>query len=244
MTPAHRLGTVTTVTSVSLPRSEIEDLLRSIALFDSAAASTLAGLAAGARSKVLPRGAVLFVAGERAASVHAVVDGVLRVFSTSIDGDEVTHALLMAGALVGELGVIEQRPHSASVAAVRRSQLVEIPAAVMRSAYDADPAIARRLVTLLADRVRAQSDVLTDLASLDLTARLAKFLLAESERQAAADFALVLNQTELGQIVGGSRQSVNQALRSLESSGTISSSARRVRILDAQRLRMRSMSSG
>jgi CRP/FNR family cyclic AMP-dependent transcriptional regulator len=235
---------VTTVTSVPLPRSGIADLLRTVALFDSAEASTLAGLAAGARTKVLPRGGVLFVAGERATSVHAVVDGVLRVFSTSIDGDEVTHALLTAGALVGELGVIQARPHSASVAAVRRTQLVEIPAAVMRSAYDADPAIARRLVSLLADRVRAQSDVLTDLASLDLTARLAKFLLGESERQGAAEFALVLNQTELGQVVGGSRQSVNQALRTLESSGMISASARRVRILDAQRLRMRSMSSG
>ena len=100
------------------------------------------------------------------------------------------------------------------------------------------------LVTLLAERVLAQSDVLTDLTSLDLTARLAKFLLAESDRLASTEFELVLNQTELGQVVGGSRQSVNQALRSLEASGLIESSPRRARILDVLGLRMRSLSSG
>jgi CRP-like cAMP-binding protein len=53
-----------------------------------------------------------------------------------------------------------------------------------------------------------------------------------------------LTQAELGQLLGGARQTVNQVGRSLERDGLIALDGRTVRILDEHGLRARAMSSG
>jgi CRP-like cAMP-binding protein len=151
---------------------------------------------------------------------------------------------LSAGALVGELGVLDDLPRSASVAALRPAEVIEIPAAEFRSAYATDGAIARRLVGLLADRLRALSAGLADLTYLDLGGRLAKYLLSESARQGRPTIQLAVNQTELGQMLGGARQSVNQAMQALERAGLVRIDGRRISIVDPDGLGRRTMSAG
>jgi CRP/FNR family transcriptional regulator len=119
---------------------------------------------------------------------------------------------------------------------------VEVPARAFREAYDADPAIPRRLVSLLSARMRALNDGFTDLSSLDLGGRLAKYLTSEAERQGAT-VKLTLTQAELGQLLGGARQTVNQVLQSLERAGLIETRGRTVRVLDLPGLRSRGFSS-
>jgi CRP-like cAMP-binding protein len=229
-----------------VPRVErsIEEVLASTALLETAEASTIADLARASRSRTLQRNDLLFTAGERAAAMHVVDSGTLRVFTSSAEGLEPTLALIYDGETVGELGILEDLPRSASVAAVERSRVVEVPARAFRAAYDSDPAIARRMVPMLARRLRTVTDGLADLAYLDLGGRLAKFLVRESERHGGATFRMSLTQTELGQLLGGARQTVNQVGRSLERDGLIALDGRTVRILDEQGLRARAMSSG
>jgi CRP-like cAMP-binding protein len=163
----------------------------------------------------------------------------LRVFSSSPQGTEPTLSLIHVGEIVGELGALDDVPRSASVGALRRSEIVEVPARAFRAAYDRDPAIARRLVTLLSDRMRAVSDGLADLVYLDLGGRLAKYLLVEATRQGRSTVTLTLTQAELGQLLGGARQSVNQVLQALERSGLVALDGRKVRIVDEAALRRR-----
>ena len=54
----------------------------------------------------------------------------------------------------------------------------------------------------------------------------------------------MLNQSELGQMIGGARQTVNQLLHALESANLISIDGRTVHIVDRDGLRLRAMSSG
>ena len=143
-----------------------------------------------------------------------------------------------------KLGVLEDLPRSASAAAVERTTVVEVPARAFRAAYEADPGIARRMVPMLARRLRTVTDGLADLAYLDLGGRLAKFLVRESERHGHTTFRMSLTQAELGQLLGGARQTVNQVGRSLERDGLIALDGRTVRILDERGLRARALSSG
>ena len=92
------------------------------------------------------RNEVLFAVAERATSIYVVVSGTFRVFTSSMQGTEPTLALIHEGEIVGELGVLDDVPRSASIAALRRSEIVEVPAA-FRTAYHSDPAIARQMVT-------------------------------------------------------------------------------------------------
>lgn len=227
----------------ALDRS-IEDVLTSTSLFAVAAPATIAELARVARRRTLQRNELLFTVGERAAAIHVIDTGTLKVFTSSAEGAEPTLGLIHDGEIVGELGVLDDLPRSASVAAVGRAQIVEVPARSFRAAWESDPAIARQMVVLLAQRLRAVTDGLADLAYLDLGGRLAKYLLKESERQGRASFKISLTQAELGQLLGGARQTVNQVERSLERAGLVAIAGRTVHILDEHALRLRAMSAG
>lgn len=222
----------------------IEDVLTATALFAVAAPQTIDQLARASRRRTIERNDMLFVAGERATSIYIVDAGTFRVFNSSAQGTEPTLALIHEGEIIGELGVLDDLPRSASIAALRRSEIVEIPAASFRAAYGSDPAISRQMVVLLGARLRTVTDGLADLAYLDLGGRLAKYLVAESERRKDLTFRLPLTQAELGQLLGGARQSVNQVVRSFEQAGLIALDGRTVHILDERGLRHRAMSSG
>ena len=77
------------------------------------------------------------------------------------------------------------------------------------------------MVTMLAVGSRAVTDGLADLAYLDLGGRLAKYLLNESQRQGRPTITLTLTQSELGQMLGRARQTVNQVMHTLEEEGLI-----------------------
>jgi CRP/FNR family transcriptional regulator, cyclic AMP receptor protein len=223
-------------------RGGIGEALEATALLSAAAPATIAALSAASRLRSLRRDEVLFIAGSKANATFVVTKGTLRVFTTSANGAEPTLAILTPGDLVGEIGVLEDLPRAASVAALRPSEVVEVPARAFRDAYDADPAIPRRLVSLLSARMRALNDGFTDLSSLDLGGRLAKYLATEADRQGTT-VKLTLTQAELGQLLGGARQTVNQVLQSLERAGLIESRGRTVRVLDLDGLRLRGISS-
>jgi CRP-like cAMP-binding protein len=222
---------------------DIADVLARAPLFAAVSEGALERLVAASRVRRHERGSLVFVQSDRPRSVHIVATGLLRVFVTSLDGEEPTLALLTEGTVVGELGVLADVPRSASVAALRTSQLVEIPAEAFREAYDAEPAMARRLVELLSDRLRLTSDGLADLTYLDLGGRLAKYLLRECEQAGTNSVTLSLNQSELGQMLGGARQTVNQLLRSLEHANLITIDGRTVHVIDRGGLQLRAMSS-
>jgi CRP-like cAMP-binding protein len=229
-------------TSTGLP--PIDSVLRSTALLSAAAADTIDRLAAASKWHTLQQHEILFVAGSRATNVFAVATGTLRVFTSGPGGTEPTLALLSPGDLVGELGVLDDVPRSTSVGALRRSDVVEVPARAFRDAYDHDPGIPRRLVALLSERMRSLNDGFTDLASLDLGGRLAKYLVVEAEQTGRDTFKLSLTQAELGQLLGGARQTVNQVMQSLERAGLVEVSGRTVRVLDREGLRQRALTPG
>lgn len=222
----------------------IEDVLRSTTVIGVARDDTIATLAAASRWRTLQRNELLFVLGDRAGSIFVVASGTLRVFTSSANGSEPTLALLHDGEVVGELGVLDDRPRSASLAAVSRSEIVEVPARAFRAAYESDAAIARRMVTLLAERLRHVTDGLADLAYLDLGGRLAKYILGEAERRGSTRFVLSLTQAEIGQLLGGARQTINQAARSLQAAGLIDLDGRTVDIIDESGLQLRALSAG
>ncbi len=222
---------------------DVASVLAGAPLFAAMSSRTFDRVVAASRVHRHERGSMVFLEADRPTSVHVVATGLLRVFVTSFDGNEPTLALLTEGTVVGELGVLADVPRSASVAALRTSQLVEIPAAVFRAAYDEEPAMARCLVGLLSDRLRVTNDGLADLTYLDLGGRLAKYLLRECEQAGSNSVTLSLNQSELGRMIGGARQTVNQLLHSLERANLIAIEGRTVRILDRDGLQLRAMSS-
>lgn len=104
-------------------------LLRELALFAHLDASTLDELAGELEWFSLPGGATLFELGDPADSLYVLKSGSLGAFKPDAKGELQLEGIVAAGETVGELGLIVDQPRSATVRALRDSELLRLPRA-------------------------------------------------------------------------------------------------------------------
>ena len=144
----------------------------------------------------------------------------------------------------GELPMVDGGLRSASAAAVEATTVLMVTRAALLEALRESPELADRLLRSLGSMVRRLTDQAADLVFLDLHGRVAKLLLTlDDERGTGAtddrSLDLGMTQTDLANMVGGSRQSVNQVLRSFERLGYLELDGRRIVIRERALLERR-----
>lgn len=129
-----------------------------------------ADLAVAARSLVsvtLGPGQKLFSQGDWGSSAYVVVSGCLDVRATGRGGDEHHLATLQPGHAFGELGLLVDRPRSATIAAQDAVELWEVTRRAFRAALDRGDAWATRFLlaaaTHLAESLAATNERLVAL---------------------------------------------------------------------------------
>jgi CRP/FNR family cyclic AMP-dependent transcriptional regulator len=170
------------------------------------------------------RGQLIFGEGDPGDSLFVVVDGLVKVFVTSDEGEEMLLITLRAGDTFGELALIDGRARSASAQAVEPTAALVVTRDVLLELMREHPALSESLLGSLGALVRRLTEQAADLVFLDLHGRVAKLLVhfaAERGQEEEAVLDLHLTQSDLAAMVGGSRQSVNQILRAFEKRGYI-----------------------
>jgi CRP/FNR family transcriptional regulator, cyclic AMP receptor protein len=214
------------------------DLLRDAPLFADFDEATLARVAGEAEQLELRRGDVVFDEGDEPDELLLVLSGRIAIANRSIDGRESVVALMDAGDLFGEMGLLDGLGRSAQARALEASTVVAVPYEPVRRAFEEDPQLLWGVVALLAGRIRAVDAALADSVFLDVTGRTAKRLLELAGDE--DDFQLPVTQEELAGMVGASRERVNKAIASFVRLGWIDQSERRYRILNREELTRRS----
>jgi CRP/FNR family cyclic AMP-dependent transcriptional regulator len=111
-------------------------------------------LLAGAAQRHLAPGEMLFLAGDPGDGFYRVEKGLLKISIASASGAERILAILGPGSIVGDLAIIDGKPRSASVSALRDCTVQY----VSRKAFDAfaakSPEIYHYLAKVLAARLR------------------------------------------------------------------------------------------
>jgi CRP/FNR family cyclic AMP-dependent transcriptional regulator len=187
--------------------------------------------------RVVERGSSVFVQGEPGDRMYVLAEGAVKLYVSSRDGGIVELARHQPPASFGELALLDGGPRSASAEAVERSVLLVVVRAELLRLLRSEEKVAEALLRALGTMVRRTTRQVTDLVFLDLRGRVARqlLLLAEDGKGAGATTRRV-TQGELATMVGGARQTVNQALKSLESSGCIRAVGRTFALLDPERL--------
>lgn len=213
--------------------------LRRTLLFKDADPERLVSLAARAILRRFAAGQVIFAEGEPSDHLYVVRSGRVRVLVQSAHGEQVVLSVLDAGETLGELSMIDSLPRSADAEALCETQLVALPAADVRAALRADPALPLAVAAELAAMVRRLTGGTADLVFLDLPRRLAKLLLAEGRRGDDGVFRVELgmSQSGLAARLGVARQSLNRAMGGLAKRGWISPEDRGYVIRDPAALR-------
>ncbi|MEX2035555.1 MAG: Crp/Fnr family transcriptional regulator [Xanthobacteraceae bacterium] len=175
-------------------------------------------LFANAKPVRLSADEVLFLAADPGDGCYRIEQGLLKVSIIAPSGAERILAIVGPGAIVGELSVIDGRPRSASVAAVRDSELSFVSRAVFQSFADQHPQVYRHLVTLLASRLRDTDAVVAAGSFLPLKGRVARALLDLSEAfgqdvgQGRILIRQKISQSDVAAMAGIARENVSRIL--------------------------------
>ncbi len=134
------------------------DALRRIKLFRGVNVSDSIVLLGAMRRMSLRSGERIFAQGETGDTMVVVMDGILRVEVTDLDGNVATVGKVEAGEVVGEMAVIDPAPRSATVVAATDCEVLELSRAdlmgLRRRAPSASAAIVGGIIGDVTRRLR------------------------------------------------------------------------------------------
>lgn len=195
-----------------------------------------------ARRRTFARHEVLCHEGDPADSLHLVEQGHLAARGSLESGATATFTILSAGDYFGELALLRaDRRRTATVTALEPSRTL----AVAGSAFDAlctrNPAVERIVSVMLADRIDLLSRRLLETMYESVDRRVDRRLLELARSYGASDGAVTipLSQSELADLVGATRPSVNQVLQRLAELRVVELGRSRIDVLDLAALERR-----
>ena len=220
------------------------ELLKSVALFADLEAEELEQFSHVAVPRSYPAGTRVFHEGDSSDACYIVRDGSFRVTREHSDGRAITLATLGPGEIFGELAMLDGDRRSASAESITDGTLLALPANDVRSLLARNPEIALKLVAGLVRRLRAANARLSRQSFQTVPSRVAGILLQLSRDGQPADgegeeveVTIRMNQTDLAQLAGTSRESVSRFLAELERAGVVRSGRGRVTVLQPNKLR-------
>jgi CRP-like cAMP-binding protein len=201
-----------------------------------------AEILAAAAPRTFNRGEMLVHAGDRADSLHLIVEGRVAVEISTTDGDRATLNILGPGDYFGELSLVGSAAgghRTATVLALEPTRTLSIDVVTFERLRTRQPAFERLLVTALAARVEQLSERLLDVLYVGLDRRLYRCLLdlAKIYGDDEVPLSIPLTQDQLAGLVGGTRPSVNQALQKLSGQGIVQLQRGRIVVRDLAALR-------
>jgi CRP-like cAMP-binding protein len=193
-------------------------------LFTALEESAAISLHASMDSVKISKGSILFAEGDEGDHLYVILDGKIKLGTSSGDGRENLLSILGPGEMFGELSL---------------GQAKLIPWLAE------NPKVALNLLASLAQRLRRTNEAVGDLVFSDVPGRVAKALIDLGERFGKqTDEGLLVNhdltQEELAQLVGASRETVNKALADFAGRNWLKLDGRAVLITDLERLTKRS----
>jgi CRP-like cAMP-binding protein len=218
-----------------------EPVLAETDFFMGAPTEILTTIASAGKLKELVRGDVLFEVGDEPQSLFVVLSGriAIAIGNKPFDHRESVIALMDAGDLFGEMGMLDKNSRSAGARALETSQVLEIPYAAVLEQLNASTGLMWNVIRMLSQRLRSMDQALADSVFLDVTGRTAKRLLDLSGGK--DQFVLPVTQEELAGMVGASRERVNKAIASFIKLKWLEQHERTYHIIDRTKLEQRAI---
>lgn len=166
-------------------------------------------------------------AGDISESLFYIIEGSVSVVIEDNDGNELILAYLNAGDFFGEMGLFEANTkRSAWVISRTDCEISEIRYSEFLKLTKESPEIIFQLSSQMANRLRATSKKVSNLAFMDVTGRVARTLLDLAKQPDAIThpdgMQISITRQELAKIVSCSREMAGRVLKELEESHLIS----------------------
>ena len=211
------------------------------AWFSKLSQSLKSAILARAAVRRLADGEALARRGTAAQEWCGVARGAVRIGSVSLSGKQVTLTYVEPGAWFGDIALFDGLPRTHDASAHGATTLLVVRRPDFKQLLTEHVELYDALLRLNCRRLRLMFDQIEDLNTRPLQARLARqiLLLARSygvRRGEEIRIALALAQEDLAQLLGASRQRVNQELKGFERDGAVRVEPTRLVVLSREKL--------
>jgi CRP-like cAMP-binding protein len=172
----------------------------------------------------------------------AVLRGNIKISSLSDEGKEIVFNIINAGEIFGEIAVLDGEERSADATAITDCELLVLNRRDFLHLLENRADLCMIMLRILCQRLRQTSEQVEDVMFRHLESRVAKALLHLAESVGlhglqTTSVELHVSQRELGNMAGGSRESVNKILQNWHRQGLIDLGKASVLIRDIEALR-------
>jgi CRP-like cAMP-binding protein len=146
----------------------------------------------------------------------------------SISGREHMFAVFGPGSIVGEMSLFDDEKRSATVEAIRRSQLLYISADTFFNFADRNPGLYRLVLAVMARRLRGTNEDVMAQGSANVTSRVARALLSladslgEPANGKSVRITERVSQLDISAMAGVARENASRAINQWLRSGVLS----------------------
>lgn len=199
------------------------DLIRRVPLFSMLTNDQAQSIADSVVKRRFRRGEIIVEHNKKSNALFILLTGRARVLTSDSRGREVILAVLQPGDYVGEMSLIDNEPHSATVQAEIQTDVLELARADFARCLPENSSMAYAVMRGLVQRLRHADRKIESLALMDVYGRVARSLLEFAVP--GADGQLVIREkisrSDIAKMVGASREMVSRVMKDLEERGFV-----------------------
>ena len=199
------------------------ELIRRVPLFSVLTASQAASVADTVVKRRFKRGEPIVEQGKKSNALSIILTGRARVITTDSRGREVILATMHPGDYVGEMSLIDNEPHSATVRAEIQTDALILGRLEFARCLPENSSMAYAVLKGLVQRLRHADRQIESLALMDVYGRVARALLEFASEDGSGNTVIrdKVSRQDLAKMVGASREMVSRVMKDLEERGFI-----------------------
>ena len=199
------------------------DLIRRVPLFSTLTQAQAESVADAVTKRRFKRGECIVEQHKKSNMLAIVLAGRARVLATDSRGREVILATLSSGDYVGEMSLIDNQPHSATVRAEIQTDVLILGRTEFARCLPENSSMAYAVMKGLVQRLRHADRKIESLALMDVYGRVARALLevAQPNREGRLVIRDRVSRQDVAKTIGASREMVSRVMKDLEDRGFI-----------------------
>ena len=205
---------------------EEKELLKTVPIFSELSDADTDALARLTTRRRYPKDTVVFFENEEGDAMFMILDGRIKVTILGDDGREIILSVLAPGDFFGEMALLDNEPHSATVRAEVQTDMLILGRAEFARCLPENSSLSYAIMRGLVQRLRSADRQIESLALLDVYGRVARVLLdmAKEEGRRLKDGRIAFRRAthqEIANRIGTTRETVTRMLKDLERQGLI-----------------------
>lgn len=195
------------------------------------------------RPRTYRRGENIFTQDEVGENICIIISGLVKIFTSSLDGKMKTLTFLKKDDFFGEIALLDKSNlRSATVDALQNTKILTIRREDFENLLKKNPTIALRMLETLSARLRVADKQIADLTFQTISGRVAVALLELAGKYGektskGIKIALELTHQEIADLVGAAREQISRVLTRLKWDNCIKIEKPYVFITNKERLR-------